>query len=300
MNCKLTCLCLLLAHNTLLPAIYKLTHPLYNPGFFSVFHTVLGALDAHDRSSNGLIVDFEDQGLYYDARYGPNWWEYYFEPINFSYNNQPQEKLPTYKKINFALITEFEMSRARGYELIQKYIRLKPHIQDKLDTFVQQYFAGQRAIGIHYRGTDKKSEEPTVPYETVAHYLDLEISEHNNIKIFVATDDAHFLAFMRKRFPEKVIALDAIRSQDQNPVHFPHSENAYQKGEEALLDCLLLSRCAKLYKMASNLSNCSAKFNPSIPVVNLNQSYSELPMCSKYNVFKALNTALALLDIMRN
>lgn len=262
---------LLLVTSPTVSVTYKLTHPGYNSGLFCVFHTVLGALDFYENSSDcsGLIVDFADRGLYYDTQHGLNWWEYYFEPIRLCPHDTQLSEFTDTTKANFAWHAHSKMSRERGNELIQKYIHLKPHLQIKLNGFIEKYFIGNRVIGVHYRGTDKKEEAQTITYKEVVDLIDQETDFLNSAKIFVATDDANFLVFMHKKFPGKIVSLDAIRSQDEKPVHCCPG-NEYQKGEEAVLDCLLLSQCTKLYKMVSNLSDASAKFNPFIPVINLN------------------------------
>lgn len=277
---------------------YKLTHPLYNPGLFSVLNTVLGALEFYETSQDcdSLTVDFEDQGLYYNETQGENWLHYYFKPICHKADDTPEKKFPTYKKINFSLTAEFEMSRERGHELISKHIELQPALQEELDLFVKNNFADSYLVGVHYRGTDKKSEAPEVSYQTVSDHLRKELDQHNNVKFFIATDDADFLAFMQDEFPDKTIAINAVRSHDKKALHLSGRPDVYQRGKEAVLDCLLLSRCSKLYKMASNLSDCSIKFNPYMPVVELNQSYSQNTHTSTYNMVNALNTVLSLLD----
>ena len=58
-------------------------------GFFSEFCAVVGALahyEAHTAIYAGLQVDFADEGLYYEAAAGPNWWEFYFEPAHTQAN----------------------------------------------------------------------------------------------------------------------------------------------------------------------------------------------------------------------
>ena len=277
---------------------YTLTHPLYNPGFFSVFNTVLGALDHYDQNKDhvSLMVNFEDQGHYYDATKGENWWQYYFEPIKLGNDQSYQDKFPTYQKIIFSLEAQFGMPRERGAELIEKYVRVKPHIREKLDTFVNEHFNNLPVIGIHYRGTDKKSEAPTVPYLDVIEQIAGEINKCPESMIFVATDDENFLSLIKEQFPHKIIALDAIRSRTEDPVHTSSLGDRYKKGEDAILDCLLLSKCSKLFKMASNLSDTSLKFNPALPFVRLNSDNSLATTSKKYSVYSALNSALSLLD----
>ena len=51
-------------------------------GMFSMFHFVLFYIQEYERNKiAGLNVDFEKTGLYFDEKFGMNWWEYYFEPL---------------------------------------------------------------------------------------------------------------------------------------------------------------------------------------------------------------------------
>ena len=259
---------------------YLLTSPSYNPGLFSVFHTVIGSLDAYEKEKwTGLTVDFKDQGNYYDKAHGPNWWQYYFEPINIGYFDEAKaKKFPTYKKVAFSYMGEFLLPRTRVYELIQKYIRLKPHMQKKIDTYYTHHFAGCYVIGVHYRGTDKVSEASHVSYHEAYKYIQCAVhtlSDKKNIRVFIATDDANFFQFIKKTFPGKAFGMNAIRSYDDKTVHHNTKGQRYKRGEDAIIDCILLSKCQLLIKTASNLSDCSMGFNPDIPVIHLNRSNNE-------------------------
>ena len=65
-----------------------------------------------------------------------------------------------------------------------------------------------------------------------------------NFTIFVATDEEPFLQFMKTKFRRRLVYYkDAYRSDDGQPLHFNQALSAYKKGEDALLDCLLLSKC---------------------------------------------------------
>jgi Putative papain-like cysteine peptidase (DUF1796)/Nodulation protein Z (NodZ) len=259
---------------------YILTLPLYNPGFFSVFNTVLGALDYYDRGIiSGLRIDFENNGWYFDQDRGSNWWNYYFEPISLGKNNNKEEEqyFPTYQKIIFAYESQFEMSRERAHELIEKYVKIRSHIKQQVDDLWKQEFTDNLVIGIHYRGTDKLEAEP-VSYEKVVDDIKTVIAnqtEKKSIKIFAATDDARFAQYIKKQFPDQIIMRDVLRSDNAMGIHMRSDLAPYKKGEDALIDCLLLSRCSVLIKMASNLSDCSLQFNPNMSVIRLNKSFSE-------------------------
>src|SRR5262249_22275391 len=125
------------------------------------------------------------------AERGDNMWEYYFEPVSdVSYSEiqhhlaNPQNKLT---QNDFVILSSSELwrihcrepdsifvyphnmyknqdryepdwyaaQRAKARRLIQEYIQVKPHILKKVADFERRYFAANRVIGIHMRGTDK-------------------------------------------------------------------------------------------------------------------------------------------------
>ena len=281
---------------------YKLTTRAENPGFFSQFHSVLAALDFYDSSDecDGLEVDFENRGYFYDPHYGLNYWTYFFEPIDLQKierkTGDRQERFPGYQKVIFSGNGHYMISNERGSELINKYIKVKPHIQDKIDAIIKDNFNNKYVIGIHYRGTDKQSEATPVRYEKIVKVIRPIIEKHLDAVIFIASDDADFLDFMQKNFPEKIIATDSIRSKNQKPVHYPPNDHMYAIGENAVMDCVLLSQCSILFKMASNLSDAACKFNPELPTVDLNTDFFKLTSRTDYHPLLTLSCVISLLD----
>jgi len=250
-------------------------HP--NPcGMFSVFSYVVGVLYEYEKKPHsGIEVNFEEFGLYYDSAYGPNWWNYYCEPISLgSKENAVIREFNVHEYTHFAFFTERRLSRQQVFEMIQKYIKIREPILNKVDQFVSEHFLGHHIISLHYRGTDKSIEAPRVAFDEVKESVETYIHENQleNYKIFVATDEQKFLDQMELAFPGRVIAYDSIRSLDGKPIHRGRwIKNSYQLGEDALIDSLLLSRGDYLIRTSSNLSLWSTYFNPSIPVLELNK-----------------------------
>lgn len=246
----------------------------YPPGLFCMFSAVLGFLNYYEKvPCSGIKVDFEEKGIYYDPERGPNWWEYYFEPINFGQVSKKEIHIQDAQIADFGY-RFLDQPRKKGYELIQKYIKVKPHIQYKVEDFVQNEFGSSFIIGIHYRGTDKSTEAPRVPYEKVYEAISEVMNEiPNDCKIFVATDEQAFLEDICQMYPGMVIFTPSYRSENGKPVHLDKLLNNYIKGEDAVIDCLLLSRCHFLIRTVSYLSAVSAFFNPDVPVITLNSLY---------------------------
>lgn len=237
-----------------------------NAGFGAVFSSVLGALHIYDQGGfAGIRVDL-NSGIYLDPKHGPNWWNYFFQPINQGNHQAPPYVFSTQDTL--ALVNQgFLLSRERAFELIQKYVHIKPSIQQEVESFVQQHFQGFFIIGIHHRGTDKKLEAPIVPYETTLFNLNWWLSnlpKEVQVRIFVATDDQQFLDLMCQLYPNQIIYSPFIRSKDGQALHYSETAyaNNYQKGKEALIDCLLLSKCnLLLFPASSAFSMAALKFN---------------------------------------
>ncbi len=244
----------------------------HNSGMFAVFSSVLGALDMVEHGAfSGMRVKLD--GWYLDPAIGPNWWDYYFEPIQVGHR-QPYQPVYSFsfKETSTVIHRGLLLGRERAHELIKRYIKVKPEIEDACDEFINLNFKGYYVIGVHHRGTDKWKECPPVPYEVTRNAVENIINENKSrypVRIFVATDEAKFLEFMQTSFPDQVISCDFSRSTTKKPLHVSdhlYSGN-YQKGKEALLDCLLLSRCQILVRPPrSCLSVTASRFD-----INLRQ-----------------------------
>lgn len=249
----------------------------YAGGMFIAFDHVLSLVEGFDRGLfAGCEVDFKDDGFYYDPSLGPNWWQYFCEPIKLGNPNERIIKTSMVLGVIGCRYTEYYFTRKACADLIKKHIFIKPLIEEKIDTFAANQFRNDYVIGIHYRGTDKHTEAPRVIYEDVLKAVQekLDALKNNEFRIFIATDEWAFVDYMTSIFPDRVCYYqEAPRSIDGQPVHMNPAYSGYEKGESALIDCLLLSKCDFLIRCSSNLSRWSTYFNPSLPVVELNQRH---------------------------
>jgi hypothetical protein len=258
------------------PMLLYVNSPKYieGAGMFHNFNIVLGCLELYDTHDHiGIKVDFGEEGLYYEESHGPNWWNYYFEPINYT-SREYSKKRPLIKRLRddekgeIGNGAHFYMKRERAHELIEHYICVRKEFLEEVEAFYHEYLEGSFIIGVHYRGSDKWLEAIHVSYEETLSKIENEIAVQEDCKIFVATDDPSFLEEIKKHFGEKVYYIDAQRLKDK-PVHY-YSKERFLNGKEALLDCLLLAKSDVLIRTNSNLSAVSAYFNPQMRVINLN------------------------------
>lgn len=244
-------------------------------GFFSVYFQVLGALDFCIRYGFNLVLNFSG-GLYLDSESGSNWWEHYFETSQFHFS--PIATQPVRLVLNTAEQCIFSyhgryLPLHRGFFLTTQ-IQIRQSILDRVDQFARAHLDGRYVVGVHYRGTDKvngvNAEAVRVPYAEVVRYLTESCSPMTHF--FVATDEQACLEELQSKFDPRIIHYNAFRSRDGNPVHASSAIHSRTKiGEDALTECLLLSKCGRLIRTESNLSDACCFFNPTLPVVTLSK-----------------------------
>ena len=102
--------------------------------------------------------------------------------------------------------------RKEAHRIINKYVRVKSHILTKVDAFEREYFAGNRVLGIHMRGTDKGTAKLSPKLMRIIKpreyfpYIDEYIHKHDRCKIFVATEQQQFLQQMRASYGDRVLS----------------------------------------------------------------------------------------------
>ena len=243
-------------------------------GLFSMVTDVLAALHSFERGAiSGLEVEFGNEGLYYDPDHGPNWWNYFFKPLQVGLKKNPRSAV--LEQIPNASDRKFWTSRLDAHKLIRKYIHIQPHIHEKVDAFKACYFNTPMMIGVHYRGTDA-DDEPT--YEMFVAKIRETLVERriDNYLIFVASDEEPFIEIMMQNFPSRVCSQIGIFRAERRGValHKDRSYSRYQHGEEALVDCLLLASCDLLFLTNSNLSLFAAQLNPNAPIIAVSERFN--------------------------
>lgn len=248
----------------------------WSPGLWATVQSVIGFLDFCEQNHiTGFTVTLE-MGLYKDSN--PNWWNNYFEPIKFGKKEDYEfyESVGDMVKSGWCTFTISDMTRESAAYIINKYIKLQPHMQEKLDAFVSTNFKDKYVIGCHFRGSDKSSEARRVDYTEVSAAIDKVLIDHPDAIIFAASDEALFINYMKAYYKNKVCFTDSIRSKDHEPIHHKNGApmpNPYKLGEDAVLDCYLLSKANILIRTQSNLSSSAANINPTLTVIDLNHAH---------------------------
>lgn len=244
-------------------------------GLFSEFAAVIGFLEHYElwmKGYAGVRVRF-DSGLYFEPEVGPNWWDYYFEPIRAGESAGVTHVVDPYFHDLCANRVERTLPKAAAAKLVARYVTPSTAVREEVDRFVEQHWPRGPVIGLHYRGTDKYEDAPRVPYEAAEHSVReaAAAAGSDDWAVFVATDEAGLIDFMASRFKERLIYRRMFRSADGRPIDVYNPETNYQKGLHAVVDCLLLARSRVLIRTASNLSLCAALFNPQAPEIVLSR-----------------------------
>jgi hypothetical protein len=161
--------------------------------------------------------------------------------------------------------------------LFDKYLGFSNKIEDEVNSFTNQWFAGKKVLGIHYRGTDKVTEAPAVSLDTLRDKINLLLNKDTYNLIFLSTDTEGVLEYLTSsQFGVPIICReDALPKSADTPIHLSPIHSKQLIHHDAMVNCLILSRCRFLLKTTSFLSDLSVVFNPQLPVAVINRPYQE-------------------------
>jgi len=244
-----------------------------NVGFFANFIDAIRRISDVENKNDKWFVHWGEQCPYYDVNYGTNAWEYYFE------NKYSYEPGSLRDDVPEAVLLPGKNFRETLNFYIQKYIKLKPAVQETFDAFskkIHQY----NTLGVHIRKTDKNNAtsygEPAsaipVNNDDYKKYIDFLIERDGYNKIFLATDDIDCLNYFKEIYKGKILYTDAFRSQGNYSIHNNYKNvSGFKKGLDVLIECLSLSQCNFLLRSTSNVSSTAQFFNTSLKHININE-----------------------------
>ncbi|MFD1096152.1 hypothetical protein [Salegentibacter chungangensis] len=193
-------------------------------------------------------------------------------PIQFA-------KMRTFKDLNLNFDWNYnaKLNLELTQELLNKYLIIHKDILSEVDAFCKDHFKGKKVLGVHYRGTDKKSEAPLLSYGDIEKNIQYFLTQYPKTNLlFISSDDENFIKYIEQSSLNLPIVYndDSVRSSDNTAIH-SSGKNLYNINRDALINCLLLSKCDALMKTASILSAWSKLFNPQLPLVFLTEPYKE-------------------------
>jgi hypothetical protein len=159
------------------------------------------------------------------------------------------------------------------HQLWHEYFKIPDRILEHANTVRLK----QNTLGLHYRGNDKNKalwDSNLVSQEDFIALTSDFLKNHPQIEcIFIATDEFSFVEYARQQFSHiDTINLGAVGFHKDGTV--PKG-----KGDRAVLDCLLLSRCRYVIKCSSALSGFSKILNPDLEIYRVAASklFTDIP-----------------------
>jgi hypothetical protein len=179
----------------------------------------------------------------------------------------------TKKDIDFGVLGElFGSVLGNQWEALNKiwnaYFCLPLRITKQADAFGDM----NNALGLHYRGTDKNTDSlqtNPVSHDDFLCLVDDFIGSHRDIDtIFVASDEYSIKQSIKENYKDKRVIGTGGAEFWKSKI----KTNTFVKGDHAVLDCLLLSKCKYLIKNQSALSGFAKVFNPKLQAYRISAS----------------------------
>ncbi|HRP05475.1 MAG TPA: hypothetical protein PLV87_11240, partial [Opitutaceae bacterium] len=220
---------------------------------------------------------------YADGGHGPNFLDYFFDrPSLNRVQKAIVQRVPIRRVERFSDLPYWNRqsypSLDAGHKFFASFYPIKSGFLEGARLFHRNELGGKRALGVHFRGTDKVSEATELSYDAVVLAIDRVLKMHAEIEvIFLSTDAQPMISFCREKLSQHkvVVRNDEIRSSDDIGVHCKGEGRPYEKGVDALMNALILSQCEVLLKNMSHLSGWAKVFNPDLKVYIMNRPDKE-------------------------
>ena len=212
-----------------------------------------------------------------------NAWEYYFEPINkYKLEDVYKSKFvvfadgKTRKKLEF---DTFKVLEKENFNIFKRYIKIKKEIILESENFIKNNFKNKKILGVHFRGTDMKTQERhpfPATYKQITSYIDYEIINHRFDKIFLVTEEEDYLNKLKLRYKEKICYFSSYKSNIPDIFNNTKRKNhRYLIGKENLIDMLLLSNTKTIICTNSNMTDASNFVkNSKIEIIKIDNGYN--------------------------
>ena len=166
------------------------------------------------------------------------------------------------------------IDRFLSSQTIDRWIRPKPEVLDKVKEFHKEYLAGKHVIGLHIRGPGKitsggvalfiqhmKLENP--PYQRYFERVEKHLTDSS--VIFLGTDSLDVQGVIKKKYGDRVICSTDYMLPDGETHENSEGFCKLRLGREALVDGWLLSMSDVFIHGSSNMSNFILCKSPEMP-----------------------------------
>jgi hypothetical protein len=159
------------------------------------------------------------------------------------------------------------LDRKKARDVFSRHAEIRKAVLNEADMFTVNGF-----LGAHYRGTDKIYESKQIPFNGFCEKVYAYKEEHKFNGIYFATD----VRGLELLGDDVIQRKDDYRSDTGLPIHKSCAGSSRDIGMDAIVNCLLLSRCRALIRTRSHLSAWAGIFNPKLEIVTLNQMHDKV------------------------
>lgn len=256
-------------------------------GMFSNLNFVIHHLYIADKFGFIPIIDMENFPTFYNEKSkinnSYNSWDYYFEKIN-KYNLKE-----VYKSANVILINNktYKCKYFDGYnnlgpehkKILNKYIKFKQDIIHESKNFINKNFTNKKILGVHFRGTDQKTQErhpypATIPQMEKKIYSLLDSKKFD--KVFLVTEEKKYLNYFKNKISEKLLYTKSYVSKNKNIFEqSTRNRHRYKIGRENIINMICLSTTDHILSVSSNLADAATFFSKKkIPNTKIENGYN--------------------------
>lgn len=215
------------------------------------------------------ILDLSNLESCYHNNTKDNMFTYYFDQPEII----EEDIVKTSSNFYFPNAFIYAEERIKYHNAFKKYLKIKPHILEKAENFKKQHFDGHKILGLHVRGIST-NDRPKLPFDYYKHKLDLYLEKEGYDKIFLCVEHQHTLDKFIKTYGDKLILYPSYkfshRGHQEFNLPFPKENNeGYIKGEDVLIESILLSYTDFLLKTVSNVSTFPLVYNIDLKYCNI-------------------------------
>lgn len=262
--------------------IFYVIQRLVGGGMFSNLNFVIHHLYISEKLGCIAVIDMQNFPTKYNEKNTinnqKNAWNYYFEPIN-------KYKLSDVYQSKFVIISDnktngqkefdsFKNLSQDHYKIYKKKIKFKLHLLKKSDLFINKNFKNKKVLGVHFRGTDMKTQERhPFPATTnqIINLINYEIRKNNYNKIFLVTEEKKYLLILKKIYKDKLCFSNSFRTNKSNIFEQNFRRNhRFKIGQENIIDMLILSKTNKIICTNSHLPDACKFINKEIELIEIN------------------------------
>lgn len=144
-------------------------------------------------------------------------------------------------------------------EIIDSEFKLKPFLENEINSFFNSFIKNQKTLAVHYRGTDKEIERKRPTWESYKNIITDCINNKGYEKVLVCTDEQAALDYFKSEFKDRIIEVPSIyrsaKNDRQPPWKRGRGANPAKKGKDIILETYIMSKCDGFIRTISNVSD---------------------------------------------